>query len=180
MLLKEGAIPIHYNGGGICLSISTDETPRLRYLGRMILRQNDYRRQIPRVSKQACPQKSPHGRADRIGAAAHHRIAITLRVPPLRIFETQHALLKYSVKPACSQVQTAVGRAPIKKRQQVDVFKWSGRQDLNLRPLHPQRSALPDCATARLRKTQKMPERMRGSSLYQLLDRYSVSVAETL
>ncbi len=26
---------------------------------------------------------------------------------------------------------------------------WSGRRDLNSRPLHPQRSALPDCATAR-------------------------------
>ena len=29
--------------------------------------------------------------------------------------------------------------------------KWSGRQDSNLRPLHPQRSALPNCATARLK-----------------------------
>ena len=28
--------------------------------------------------------------------------------------------------------------------------KWSGRQDLNLRPLDPQSSALPDCATPRL------------------------------
>lgn len=27
--------------------------------------------------------------------------------------------------------------------------KWSGRLDLNQRPLHPQCSALPDCATAR-------------------------------
>ena len=27
--------------------------------------------------------------------------------------------------------------------------KWSGRQDLNLRPLGPQPSALPDCATPR-------------------------------
>lgn len=26
---------------------------------------------------------------------------------------------------------------------------WSERQDLNLRPLHPQCSALPDCATPR-------------------------------
>ena len=26
---------------------------------------------------------------------------------------------------------------------------WSGRRDVNSRPLHPQRSALPDCATAR-------------------------------
>ena len=36
------------------------------------------------------------------------------------------------VKPAGSQVQTAGGHVPIKKRQQVDVFSWSGRQDLNL------------------------------------------------
>lgn len=26
---------------------------------------------------------------------------------------------------------------------------WSGRQDLNLRPRHPERRALPDCATSR-------------------------------
>ena len=26
---------------------------------------------------------------------------------------------------------------------------WSGRQDLNLRPLTPQANALPDCATSR-------------------------------
>src|SRR6266496_3908878 len=28
-------------------------------------------------------------------------------------------------------------------------FRWSGRQDLNLRPLAPQASALPGCATPR-------------------------------
>ena len=33
------------------------------------------------------------------------------------------------------------------------VFSWSGRQDLNLRPLDPQSSALPNCATSRLLKT---------------------------
>ncbi len=27
---------------------------------------------------------------------------------------------------------------------------WSGRQDLNLRPLAPQANALPDCATSRI------------------------------
>ena len=27
--------------------------------------------------------------------------------------------------------------------------KWSGRQDLNLRPLDPKSSALPSCATSR-------------------------------
>ncbi len=31
------------------------------------------------------------------------------------------------------------------------LFNWSGRQDLNLRPLHPQCSALPGCATPRFR-----------------------------
>ena len=30
--------------------------------------------------------------------------------------------------------------------------EWSGRQDLNLRPLDPQSSALPGCATPRLRR----------------------------
>ena len=29
---------------------------------------------------------------------------------------------------------------------------WSGRQDLNLRPLVPQTSALPDCATPRTKQ----------------------------
>ncbi len=33
-------------------------------------------------------------------------------------------------------------------------LKWSGRLDLNQRPLHPQCSALPDCATARTRSCQ--------------------------
>ena len=30
------------------------------------------------------------------------------------------------------------------------LFKWSGWPDLNRRPLHPQCSALPDCATSRI------------------------------
>ena len=36
--------------------------------------------------------------------------------------------------------------------QVIEKYKkiWSGRQDLNLRPLDPQSSALPDCATPRL------------------------------
>ena len=35
--------------------------------------------------------------------------------------------------------------------QGIEKYKknWSGRQDLNLRPLDPQSSALPDCATPR-------------------------------
>ncbi len=32
------------------------------------------------------------------------------------------------------------------------ILKWSGRQDLNLRPLVPQTSALPDCATPRTKQ----------------------------
>lgn len=36
------------------------------------------------------------------------------------------------------------------------VKSWSERQDLNLRPPHPQRGALPDCATFRL--THSLPE----------------------
>ena len=34
-------------------------------------------------------------------------------------------------------------------------LKWSGRLDSNQRPLHPQRSALPDCATARTKNKVK-------------------------
>jgi hypothetical protein len=48
---------------------------------------------------------------------------------PLRIPDSQRSLLECFVKPAGSQVQTFVGHAPIKKRQQVDDFSWSGRQD---------------------------------------------------
>jgi hypothetical protein len=33
---------------------------------------------------------------------------------------------------------------------------WSGRQDLNLRPLVPQTSALPDCATPRAVLTRRL------------------------
>ena len=32
-------------------------------------------------------------------------------------------------------------------------FKWSGRQDLNLRPPAPHAGALPNCATSRYRKS---------------------------
>ena len=32
----------------------------------------------------------------------------------------------------------------------LDLWVWSGRQDLNLRPPHPQCGALPDCATPRV------------------------------
>jgi hypothetical protein len=31
-------------------------------------------------------------------------------------------------------------------------LNWSGMEDLNLRPLRPERSALPDCANARILK----------------------------
>jgi integrase len=33
--------------------------------------------------------------------------------------------------------------------RETEAFRWSGRQDLNLRPLAPQASALPGCATPR-------------------------------
>jgi len=46
---------------------------------------------------------------------------------PLRIPDSQRSLLECFVKPAGSQAQTAVSHAPIKKRQQVDVFH--GRAD---------------------------------------------------
>ncbi len=48
------------------------------------------------------------------------------------------------------------GRAPKKRAGWLDrrpahfFMHWSGREDLNLRPLEPHSSALPDCATPRL------------------------------
>ena len=38
---------------------------------------------------------------------------------------------------------------PIAFARNLGAFRWSGRQDLNLRPLAPQASALPGCATPR-------------------------------
>ncbi len=38
------------------------------------------------------------------------------------------------------------------KTMKAFIFQWSGRQDLNLRPLVPQTSALPDCATPRTKQ----------------------------
>ena len=43
----------------------------------------------------------------------------------------------------CTGIKRPSKRIPSKRR------KWSGREDLNLRPLRPERSALPDCATPR-------------------------------
>lgn len=40
-----------------------------------------------------------------------------------------------------------------RKIKGLNVGIWSERQDLNLRPLHPQCSALPNCATLRLWST---------------------------
>jgi hypothetical protein len=48
---------------------------------------------------------------------------------PLRIFEAQRALLKYFVKPAGSQFQTAGGRAPIKKPPTSGGLFFHGRAD---------------------------------------------------
>ena len=45
-------------------------------------------------------------------------------------------------------------------------FNWSGRQDLNLRPLRPERSALPGCATPRQlnQRGQSLPSRRTASN----------------
>ncbi|MFT5622956.1 MAG: hypothetical protein ACI9FZ_000883 [Bacteroidia bacterium] len=48
---------------------------------------------------------------------------------PLRIFEAQRSLLKDFVKPAGSQVQTAAGRAPIKKPPTSGGLFFHGRAD---------------------------------------------------
>src|SRR5450432_2937663 len=42
------------------------------------------------------------------------------------------------------------------------VGEWSERQDLNLRPLDPQSSALPGCATLRCRKDRPYRESANG------------------
>ena len=39
--------------------------------------------------------------------------------------------------------------AEVAANNKTDCWVWSGREDLNLRPLRPERSALPDCATPR-------------------------------
>ena len=46
--------------------------------------------------------------------------------------------------------RSAIRDVSVKGRREIE--KWSGRGDSNSRPLHPQRSALPDCATARTKK----------------------------
>ena len=92
------------------------------------------------------------GRADRIGAAG----SIALRphcVRPIYAFPRRkircwNASLNLLVRRSKSRST----ERPQKNRHAWRLIFWSGRQDLNLRPLHPQRSALPDCATARLRK----------------------------
>ena len=42
---------------------------------------------------------------------------------------------------------------------------WSGRQDLNLRPLDPQSSALPDCATPRRGRIINLSRPLRKSKI---------------
>src|SRR3989304_9521343 len=42
---------------------------------------------------------------------------------------------------------------------------WSGRPDLNRRPLAPKASALPGCATSRLYEHSTLPEHSAGSQL---------------
>ena len=50
-------------------------------------------------------------------------------------------------------------RKPETRRTIVLLAVWSGWQDLNLRPLRPERSALPGCATPRSAKTKAMRHR---------------------
>src|ERR1700742_3921818 len=73
----------------------------------------------------------------------------------------------------------------------LDEFKWSGREDSNLRPPAPEAGALPGCATPRLSHyyptlappgsyfvpfaawLRFRPKPLRGRFKYQLLDRYT-------
>ena len=50
------------------------------------------------------------------------------------------------------------------------VRNWSGRQDLNLRPPHPQCGALPDCATPRVERGDDQSPRARDYTQYGLTD----------
>ena len=47
----------------------------------------------------------------------------------------------------CRPLKTGMKKA--RKPHGYGLFDWSGWQDLNLRPLRPERSALPNCATPR-------------------------------
>ena len=49
--------------------------------------------------------------------------------------------------------ENGTGKAdPVFDRIDRTYYVWSGREDLNLRPLEPHSSALPDCATPRRKK----------------------------
>src|SRR5215469_13259955 len=52
------------------------------------------------------------------------------------------------------------GRGSTEKVSQTAASQWSGRLDLNQRPLAPQASALPGCATPRCESIAVMPPRL--------------------
>jgi hypothetical protein len=113
-------------------------------------------------------------RIDRMGSAEDARRCGLTRPPGARIFPRNGSSSPGSAKPAGGTSpalqRAAIGRPP-GARQQLPVpralcvrgnsvlnsasrlpklaLEISGRQDLNLRPLGPQPSALPDCATPR-------------------------------
>ena len=56
---------------------------------------------------------------------------------------------RYDKKNTGNQPATIVKKMRLPAIAESPMFNWSGRQDLNLRPLAPQANALPDCATSR-------------------------------
>ena len=68
-------------------------------------------------------------------------VTVTDRTPP----NTMDTLLS----PNCPRRLTAVAMRERRNPRRSKGFVWSGWPDLNRRPLVPQTSALPDCATAR-------------------------------
>src|SRR5215831_14347806 len=52
------------------------------------------------------------------------------------------------------------GCSPGSDSSETATFEWSGRLDLNQRPLAPQASALPGCATPRCESIAVMPPRL--------------------
>jgi hypothetical protein len=50
---------------------------------------------------------------------------------------------------ACGIYPVIVGNKYLYQLNRIKEYLWSGREDLNLRPLAPHASALPGCATSR-------------------------------
>ena len=82
---------------------------------------------------------SSHGGANK---PPLQRVATQLRSPPAQMIKGGGIL--------SSRRQKKTVEVPT-------VPTWSGRQDLNLRPLAPHASALPDCATPRERESIQRP-----------------------